>query len=79
VELVTDRRTKAPVAGREMQSLVDFCRDEGVIVGRSTGTRHLANCVVLAPPLVFTRREIDRVVTVLDRAISRLGRELAAA
>ena len=73
VELVRDRRTKEAVAGPQMQGLVDFCREQGVIVGRSVGGRQLSNTIVLAPPLVITRREIDRVVQVLDEGLARLG------
>jgi adenosylmethionine-8-amino-7-oxononanoate aminotransferase len=32
---------------------------------------------VLAPPLVITRPEIDRVVAVLDGAIAELGKALS--
>ena len=50
--------------------LVDFARHHGVIVGRSGGGRHLGSTIVLSPPLVITRAEIDRVVAVLDDAIA---------
>jgi adenosylmethionine-8-amino-7-oxononanoate aminotransferase len=49
-----------------------------VIVGRSGGGRHLGSTIVLSPPLVITRAEIDRVVAVLDGAIAELGEQLAA-
>jgi adenosylmethionine-8-amino-7-oxononanoate aminotransferase len=37
-----------------------------------------ATTIVLSPPLVIARAEIDRVVAVLDGAITELGRTLAA-
>jgi taurine-pyruvate aminotransferase len=48
-----------------------------VIVGRSGGGRHLGSTITLSPPLVITRAEIDRVVSVLDRGIEDLGKALA--
>jgi taurine-pyruvate aminotransferase len=77
VELVTSRETKEPVPVPLMLALSDFCRDEGVIVGRSVAGRRYSNTIALAPPLVLTRDEADRIVEVLDRAIGRLGGQLA--
>ena len=69
VELVTDRASKAIMPAATIKRLVDRCQDRGVIVGRSGGGRHLGNTIVLAPPLVLTRPEIDRIVAVLDETI----------
>jgi taurine-pyruvate aminotransferase len=78
VELVKDRRTKEVVPADCIKGVVDFARRNGVIVGRSGGGRHLGNTIVLSPPLVITRPEIDRIVTVLDRAIAEAGKGLGA-
>src|SRR5262249_35605298 len=76
VELVKDRETREVMAGERVKAVVDAARREGVIVGRSGGGRHLGNTIQLAPPLVITRSEIDRVVAVLDGAIARAGQGL---
>src|SRR5213594_3390099 len=76
VELVRDRRTKEAVPADRIKSVVDFARRNGVIVGRSGGGRHLGSTIVLSPPLVITRAEIDRVVAVLDKAIAEMGGSL---
>jgi adenosylmethionine-8-amino-7-oxononanoate aminotransferase len=73
VELVKDRTTKEAIAGDRVKGVVDFARRNGVIVGRSGGGRHLGSTIVLSPPLVITRAEIDRIVAVLDKAIGELG------
>jgi taurine-pyruvate aminotransferase len=73
VELVRDRRTKEAMPADRIKGLVDFARRNGVIVGRSGGGRHLGSTIVLSPPLVITRAEIDRVVAVLDKAIAEMG------
>jgi len=69
VELVTDRVSKAVMPAPQIKKIVERCQELGVIVGRSGGGRHLGNTIVLAPPLVLTRAEIDRIVAVLDRVI----------
>jgi adenosylmethionine-8-amino-7-oxononanoate aminotransferase len=61
-----------------MQALVDYCLAHGVIVGRSAGGRYLGNTITLAPPLVLTRKEVDRIVSVLDQGIGEVGRTLGA-
>jgi taurine-pyruvate aminotransferase len=78
VELVKDRRTKEVMPADCIKGVVDFARRNGVIVGRSGGGRHLGNTIVLSPPLVITRPEIDRIVAVLDRAIAEAGKGLGA-
>ena len=72
VELVRDRATKEPVAAAQITRIVDFCRDRGVIVGRSGGGRLYGNTITLCPPLVITRAECERIVDTLDRALGAL-------
>ena len=73
VELVRDRATKEAIPPERVKGVVDFARRNGVIVGRSGGGRHLGSTIVLSPPLIITRPEIDRVVAVLDKAIAEMG------
>jgi adenosylmethionine-8-amino-7-oxononanoate aminotransferase len=72
VELVKDRNTKEPLDASVVTTVVDFCRDNGVIVGRGSGTSQSANIIVLSPPLVITRAECDRLVDTLDKALAAL-------
>jgi adenosylmethionine-8-amino-7-oxononanoate aminotransferase len=69
VELVQDRKTKVPVENAFIQGIVDACRRDGVIVGRSNGGRAGGMTIALSPPLVITRAECDRIVEALDKAI----------
>jgi adenosylmethionine-8-amino-7-oxononanoate aminotransferase len=62
----------------QIKRITERCQELGVIVGRSGGGRHLGNTLVLAPPLVLTRPEIDRLVSVLDRVIPEVCPEAAA-
>jgi taurine-pyruvate aminotransferase len=74
VELVQSRDTKEPVGSPQIQAIVDFCRDNGLIVGRSGGGQRYSNTITLSPPLVITRGEVDRIVETLDRAIAATTR-----
>jgi taurine-pyruvate aminotransferase len=72
VELVKDRGTKEPVGPEQLAAVIDFCRDNGVLVGRGGGGRHFGTTITLSPPLVITRSECDRIVETLDRALTTL-------
>ncbi len=73
VELVTDRTSKTQLGNAEVQGVVDFSRKNGLIVGRAGGGRLYSNTITLCPPLVITRAECDRIVEVLDRALTDLA------
>jgi adenosylmethionine-8-amino-7-oxononanoate aminotransferase len=73
VELVKDRSTKEPVSAAQTGSIVDFCREHGVLVGRGGGGRRYGNTITLSPPLVVTRAECDRIVNTLDQALGTLN------
>jgi len=47
VELVKDRTTKEPGDAAQITAIVDFCRDRGLIVGRSGGGRRFGNTITL--------------------------------
>jgi putrescine aminotransferase len=76
VELVRDRATKqlfetsAGAARRVWLAALD----EGVIVRPLTG-----DVLAMSPPFVISNEQIDRIVSVLDRAITRVEKELKTA
>src|ERR1700682_1544191 len=75
VELVRDRATKelfdASVGAARRVAVAAL--EQGVIV-RALGGDVLA----MSPPFVISREQIDRIVTVLDKAIARVEKELKA-
>jgi taurine-pyruvate aminotransferase len=73
VEMVKNRTTKEPVGPEQMSAVVEFCRDNGLLVGRGGGGRRYGNTITLSPPLVITRAECDQIVTTLDRALMSLN------
>jgi adenosylmethionine-8-amino-7-oxononanoate aminotransferase len=77
VELVTDRTSKAVMPAPQIKRLVERCQELGVIVFFYVWGRNVFNTLVLAPPLVLTRAEIDRIVSVLDRVIPEICPEAA--
>jgi taurine-pyruvate aminotransferase len=72
VELVKDRATKEPVDAATITAIVEFCRDNGLLIGRGGGGRRYGNTLTLSPPLVITRAECDRIVETLDRVLTTL-------
>lgn len=78
IELVTDRESKAQLDGALVQGVVESCKADGVIVGRSGGGARHSNTIVLSPPLVITRSECDTLIEVLDRAIGAAAAKQAA-
>ncbi|HKD76092.1 MAG TPA: aminotransferase class III-fold pyridoxal phosphate-dependent enzyme, partial [Ktedonobacterales bacterium] len=70
IELVKDRASKEPAGPAQIAAIVDFCRESGVLVGRSNGGRRYGGVITMSPPLVVTRAECDRIVETLDRSLS---------
>jgi 4-aminobutyrate aminotransferase-like enzyme len=67
VELVADRRSKAPDASRAA-ALQDHLLGDGFVVGLGG---FYGNVLRLQPPLVIDEEDLDRAVDALDRALSR--------
>ncbi len=70
IELVTDRESKVQLDGALVGGVVEFCKANGVIVGRSGGGSRHSNTIVLSPPLIITRTECDTLIEVLDKALA---------
>jgi adenosylmethionine-8-amino-7-oxononanoate aminotransferase len=69
IELVRDRASKEPATPAQVGAVVEFCRDNGLLIGRSNGGRKYGGVITMSPPLVITRAECDRIVETLDRAL----------
>lgn len=69
VELVHDRRTKAPAA--DIARLIpDAMKTKGVLVGM---TGRYGNVLKVRPPLVFTKKDADFLLKALDQVLSELN------
>ena len=69
VELVEDRRSKAP-ATRAMLVLLEAAREEGLLIGRSGRE---GNIIRITPPLNVAKSDVDDFARLLDRALARAG------
>lgn len=71
IELVKDRATKEPVAESVIIAIAGHCMENGVIIGRTNRSfKELNNTICLAPALISTQKDMDRVVTAIDNAIA---------
>jgi putrescine---pyruvate transaminase len=69
VDFTSDKQTKAPFTDDTVKAIARRVRDLGVLVGA------IGTAIEVAPPLTSTRQELDRLATVLDRAIGEIERE----
>jgi adenosylmethionine-8-amino-7-oxononanoate aminotransferase len=72
VELVEDTKTKAPAVGLGARVLAE-ARRRGLITrmrAGQTGEYPIGDTICLAPPLVTTEAQIDRIVEILREAIA---------
>jgi adenosylmethionine-8-amino-7-oxononanoate aminotransferase len=72
VEVVADKATKAlhPPEAQMTQRLTDTLLDRGLY------TRVAMDCICLAPPLIVSEAEIDRIVAILAETIPAVLREV---
>jgi adenosylmethionine-8-amino-7-oxononanoate aminotransferase len=70
LELVKDRRTKEPFTQRDEfpQKLMQNCLDGGLCI------RVVGHKLILSPPLIFTKENVDEAVDILDRSLARCPR-----
>jgi taurine-pyruvate aminotransferase len=74
IEFVEDRKTKQPVSEPFLMSIIKGIADQGVLVGRTNRSLPgLNNIINLAPALVATRADIDRIVSAIRNAIAKVS------
>ena len=66
VELVADKKTKAAFTSDDQfgAKVSKRCRDHGVLV------RNIYDTFIISPPLILTRAQVDRMVDVMDEALT---------
>ena len=69
VELVADRRTRAPATDAASR-VVNGMRERGVLIGTEGP---FANVLKIRPPMPFTHADADRLVSALAAALGALG------
>ena len=68
LELVTDRKTKAP-AIKETVQLMEYAKDEGVLIGKGS---LLGNVIRMAPSMAITKEECDELLNGMRNAFIKL-------
>lgn len=73
IELVKDKATKEPVSAADMAKVVSLAMERGVLLGKTAMTTfHLNNIITMAPPLVLTKEEADKIVRVLHEVLKQI-------
>ncbi len=71
IEMVEEKKSRAPLSPAGMARIMRRALDEGVILGKnSMTTTHLANVITMSPPLTLTPEEGDHVFAVLQRILA---------
>jgi taurine-pyruvate aminotransferase len=72
VELVADRKSKAPVDESYAARVAGNCLEQGVMIGRTNRSfTEYNNTLCLSPALIATRRDIDDIVDAIDKALEK--------
>ena len=72
IELVKDRHSKEP-ANAETQAIFQYCLDNGLIF-QVRGVRDLKNVIRLVPPMTTTKTELDRALSILHDAFTKVAK-----
>lgn len=74
IELVEDKKTKAPCKESVLAAIVGDVKAQGVIIGRmGRSLPNQNNVLTMAPALVATKNDIDRIVTAIGNALAKIG------
>ncbi len=68
VELVEDRKTKAPAA-KKTNALMEATRRRGLLIGKGG---LYGNCLRIAPPLIVSEDEVAEALRVLDESLAEI-------
>lgn len=72
LELVESRLTKRPVDESVLAGIVTTCREQGVLIGKTTRSfQTLNNTLVLSPALTISDQEVEEIVAALDFALAQ--------
>ena len=69
VEIVADKKTKAPASADMIHKIIDGCAEKGLLIG-SVGK--FGNVMRVAPPLTITKALIDESCAVFEEVMKSL-------
>lgn len=80
VEIVKDKETKETFAPnlKIAQKIQDECLDRNMIIEASSGCNRgqSGDAIVISPAFVVTKKEIDKIVKILDESMSKVEQDL---
>lgn len=72
IELVEDKKTKAPVSEAFSGKIVAAAKEKGVLIGKmNRSVSGYNNVITLAPPLIVKKDEIDRIVAAVKYGLEK--------
>ena len=75
IELVEDKKTKAPLSEKAMGQIMGNCTAQGVLLGKmNRSVPGLNNVLQMAPALIITKEEIDRIVDAVKNSLEKISR-----
>jgi taurine-pyruvate aminotransferase len=73
IEMVKDKQSKTPASEEIMGKIISRCKDKGLIIGRNGDTvPGFNNVLIIAPPLVSTKDDLNFVVETVSTVLSEL-------
>lgn len=73
IEMVEDEESKTPASPDKVLTIIQSCKQQGLIIGKNGDTVHgYANVLTLSPPFVTTEEELDFIAEVLQKAFAKL-------
>lgn len=73
IELVKDKKTKQPIDVNVVNSIIGYCKDKGLIIGKNGDTvAGYNNIIALSPPLNITEGDVQFIVDVLTEAFENI-------
>lgn len=74
IELVEDKKTKAPCKESVLAAIVGDVKSQGVIIGRmGRSLPNQNNVITMAPALIATKNDIDRIIHAIGNALAKIG------
>jgi adenosylmethionine-8-amino-7-oxononanoate aminotransferase len=73
IEMVKNKASKEPLEPARMNAILAHCKENGVMLGRNGNTvPGLSNVIIMAPPLILTEPDADKIVGALKAALASL-------
>jgi taurine-pyruvate aminotransferase len=73
IELVEDKKTKAPLPEKYLAQMVADAKADGVIIGRmARSVPNSNNVLTAAPPLIITKAETERLAQAFRKVVEKL-------